>query len=104
MASAFVGQPANTEKDFLITKGLFRAYNIPDGALDPVKGFPLPFTRPANNHYQSRGPGLAIGVSFAILLVVLITGIRLMLRLSRRELRWGPDDWVIIPAVVSLSH
>lgn len=36
-----------------------------------------------------------------IVLIVLITGGRLALRWKRRDLRWGPDDWAIIPAAVS---
>lgn len=33
--------------------------------------------------------------------MVLITGSRLVLRATRRDLRWGLDDWIIIPAAVS---
>lgn len=92
-----------TGEDFGIVKE-FVPLVILEGVLDPAKGFPLPFRRSVNDHYQSRGPRLVIGVSFAIILVMLVTGTRLELQLSPRELRWGPYEWLIIPPVGSLSY
>ena len=103
MASAFIGKPPATQDDYWIIKGMLRMVFGPGVPLDPNKGFPLLLQRPANNHYQSRGTRLLIGFSFAIVLIILVTGTRLWLRFSRRELRWGPDDFVIVPGVVSLK-
>lgn len=100
MPSALIGQPPSDQEDYWIIKGMMHLDGIPDGALNPSYGFPLTLKPPPNYQYETRGPRLLIGLSFAIVLAVLITGTRLGLRLFRRNLRWGLDDWVIIPAMV----
>lgn len=98
--SALFGTPPITEDDLWIVKGVYRFLGL-TGKVDPKKGLPLKAKKPPNYVFESWGD-YAIRTSAAlIVLMVLITGSRLLLRATRRDLRWGPDDWVIIPAAVS---
>lgn len=98
--SAFYGTPPVTEDDLYIIKGIYRLVGL-TGRVDPKKGIPLKVKKPPNYVFESWGQR-AIKTSAAIIvLMVLITGSRLVLRATRRDLRWGMDDWVIIPAAVS---
>lgn len=99
--SAPFGSPPATDDDLWIVKGLIRLFQIPPGKLDPAKGFHLGVHPPPNYKFQNRGPGLIVSTVIVIVLITLITGGRLVLRWKRRDLRWGPDDWMIIPAAVS---
>ena len=89
--SAFVGQPANTQTDTYLIIALFG-------------GDPPPIQAPPGYVYQTRGPGLAAGVSVAMFLVVLITGVRLAIRAFHKRMKFGADDIVIIPAAVSIPY
>ncbi len=98
--SALYGHPPATEDDLLIVIGILRLIGL-DGKYDAAKGLPLKAKKPPNYVFESWG-GKAIASAIAvIILITLITGARLALRARRRDLRWGPDDWVIIPAAVS---
>ena len=99
--SALYGQPPNTEEDLWIVKGLLRTAGLDT---DPRLGVPVDPPRPANYHFQTRGPQLVISMSCMISLVILITGIRLALRKFVAPLRFGLDDWMIIPAAVCLTQ
>ncbi|MCJ1465364.1 hypothetical protein MMC07_003982 [Pseudocyphellaria aurata] len=98
--SAPFGSPPATDDDLWIVKGLIRLFRIPPGKLDPAEGFHLGVHPPPNYKFQSRGPGLIVSAVIVIVLITLITGGRLALRWRRRDLRWGPDDWMIIPAAM----
>jgi hypothetical protein len=100
--SAIYGHPPNNQRDVLIVQGLFRFYGLPK-RLDPARGMPGKIPEPPNYRFETRGPGMIVGFSVAILLSFLITGTRLLLRGVRKDLRWGLDDWVIIPAAVGSS-
>ena len=102
--SAVIGQPPNNQDDFYIVRGLMRVMGLPDGVLDPAKGLQIPMKRPASDQYPisypNKGPGVIAALSVAIALVTLITGARLQLRFFRKDLHWGWEDIVIIPAAV----
>lgn len=100
--SALYGQPPNSERDYKIVRGLLYAYGFPEST-DPGLGVPTRQHAPPGYRFETRGPGVIGGLIVAILLSFLITGTRLLLRGFRKDLRWGLDDWVIIPAVVGLS-
>lgn len=102
MASAFMGQVPNNQQDYWIIKGIFRRLN--DNISDPAKGLFILPSRPLNDRYGSRGPGLIVANSVCITLIVLVTGARLLLRALHRGLRWGWDDWMILVASVSLNR
>lgn len=76
-------------------------YDFPSST-DPALGVPTRQHAPPNYRFETRGPGVIGGLVVAILLSFLITGTRLLLRSCRKDLRWGLDDWVIIPAGVCL--
>lgn len=97
--SALYGQPPNSERDYKIVRGLLFSYGFPEST-DPALGFPTNQHAPPGYHFETRGPGVIAGLVVAILLSFLITGTRLLLRACRKDLRWGLDDWVIVPAVV----
>lgn len=100
--SALWGEPPNSERDYQIIRGLFFFYKIPLST-DPGLGFPTHLHAPPDYHFETRGPGVIAGLVVAIVLSFLITGTRLLLRSCRKDLRWGLDDWVIIPAAVGRS-
>lgn len=101
--SALVGQPPNTQEDYDVVVGFARVAGIPEQMFDPSKGFPMPLERPATDHYPSdypdRAPRIIAAMSVAIVLAAAITGTRLGLRIFRKDLRFGWDDAVIVPAV-----
>jgi hypothetical protein len=100
--SAIYGHPPNNRRDYLIVQGLFRLYGLPS-RLDPARGMPGKIPAPPNYRFETRGPGFIAGLSVAIVLSFLVTGARLLLRAVRKDLRWGLDDWAIIPAAVGSS-
>lgn len=102
IGSALWGQPPNNERDYKIVRGLLFSYGFPEST-DPAFGVPTRQHAPPGYRFETRGPGVIGGLVVAILLSFLITGTRLLLRGCRKDLRWGLDDWVIIPAVVGLS-
>lgn len=98
--SAFYGTPPATEDDLWIIIGIYRFVGL-TGKVDPTKGIHLWAPKPPNYVFESWGDRAIRTSAAVIVLMVLITGSRLVLRATRRDLRWGPDDWVIIPAAVS---
>lgn len=98
--SAFYGTPPATEEDLWIIEGVYRLVGL-TGKVDPKKGIPLRAKKPPNYVFESWGDHAIRTAAALIVLMVLITGSRLVLRATRRDLRWGLDDWSIIPAAVS---
>lgn len=68
---------------------------------NPSHGFPSPVQRPLNGHYESLGPSIIASAAVAVALTILITGTRLYLRIFRRNLKVGYDDWFIVPAALA---
>lgn len=102
--SALVGQPPNTSDDYKVIVSIGRLMEFPPGMLDPSKGLPIPLKRPASDHYPTNfpnhAPAITAAMAIAISLIWIITGLRVGLRILRKDLRWGWDDIVIIPAAV----
>lgn len=94
--SALLGQPPNTYYDKLIFKGL---HEISPSSINPDKRYPLGPPVAANASHKSRAPGMIVGVSFAIALVILVTCSRLYTRKFRKR-AFGADDLVIIPGAI----
>lgn len=90
--SAYLGQPLNTDEDFLIIKGFAIKRNVP---LDPSKGLLLPPSL-LSDPTQNRGPEISAGLGVILAVVVLATGARLLIRALHRGLKWGWDDWFIL--------
>ncbi len=98
--SALVGHPPNNQDDYWIIKGFLRQAGLPDETIHPDKG--LPIHKPPHTSNDDRGTGLLTAMCVVIVLVFLITATRLSLRYFRNDLKWGWDDWVIIPAAVCI--
>jgi len=96
--SALVGQLPVTENDKLIYKAL---HMISPSPLNQDKRYPLGPPSAPDASYETRGPSIITGNSFAIALIIIITGTRLYVRRFQQH-TFGADDWAIIPAAVSL--
>lgn len=102
MVSALIGQPPNNELDYIIVKGIFRRLGIKGH--DPSEGAHIPPFRPANYQHETRAPGIIAANCVCIVLALLFTGSRVLIRALYRGLRWGWDDWFIILGTVSVVH
>ena len=96
--SAFVGHPPSNQDDYWIIKGFLRLTGLPDKMIHPDKG--LPIHKPPHASDNERGTGLLVAMCVAMALIIIITGTRLSLRYFRSDLKWGLDDWMLIPALV----
>ena len=101
--SALVGQPPLTDNDLWIVKGdlLITGYT----SADPTKGLMIPPFRPPLNlyHFESRQSAMVASSSVGIIAMIFFTGARLMVRKFMKDLKFGLDDWLIIPALVRLK-
>lgn len=102
--SALLGAPPNTEEDFFIARGLIYFFGL-EQVLDPQMGAQIAPPPPPPELYvsETRGPAIAAGALVTIIVSVVITGARLLLRKFKRGLKWGLDDWLIIPGLVRAS-
>lgn len=98
--SALIGQPPNTEQDYYIVKGMLRLSGL--FTADPAEGIALASARPLDARFETRGPLRITIASVLIAYVIFLTGTRLLARAFSRSLRWGWDDWIMIPAAVSV--
>ena len=96
--SALVGHPPANQDDFWIIKGFLRQSGLPDKKIHPEKG--LPIHKPPHASDDEQGTRLMVGMCVAMVLIVMITVTRLSLRWFRKDLKWGLDDWMLIPALV----
>lgn len=95
--SALLGEPPNTEDDYYIVKGIIQRFHI--HGLDPAKGIHLG-ARPLHAQNKSRAPQIIPGSIACIVLIIFITGSRLCIRALHPKVKWGWDDWLIIPGAV----
>lgn len=99
MASALIGQPPNTDEDYYIARGIILKLGLD---LDPAKGVAIPPLRPPGAHFETRGPSIAAAHAMCVVVIVLVTGTRLLIRALHHRVKWGWDDWLMIPAAVGL--
>ncbi|THZ80272.1 hypothetical protein D6C84_07554 [Aureobasidium pullulans] len=97
-SSAFLGQPPANQDDFWTIKGMYRAAYAFDK--DPSKGYLFVPKRPTHYEYNDKQAGIIAGMSVAIAIMFLTTVLRLALRQFKTGVRWGADDWVLIPGVI----
>lgn len=100
MASAFIGQPPATQDDYWVVRSLLLAAGLSD--VDPNQGAKIPPPRPPPHLYrfETKGPAIIAGASISITLMVVVTLTRLLFRWFGPGVRFGADDWLIIPGVV----
>ena len=98
--SALVGQPPLTESDYLIVKGSLLASGMVDA--DPSKGLKIPPFRPSPGlyHFETRGPAIIAVSSIVIVIMLSVTVARLLVRRVKKDVRFGLDDWLMVPALV----
>ena len=112
--SALVGQPPATDEDYWIVRGLdllvatLLEIKQPgsSAALPPIQpemGALIPPPRPPPELYrfETRGPQYVAGAVVGIVIALLITGVRLAIRIRNVKLYFGADDCFIILGVVS---
>ena len=99
--SALVGQPPLTQDDYWIVRGNLLEYGLEK--LDPSKGLQIPPFRPPPDkyHFHTRGPAIIAVCSVSIVIMLFATIARLLVRKLKKDLKFGRDDWLIIPATVN---
>lgn len=96
--SAFLGQPPASQDDFYIIKGMYRAAYAFNK--DPSKGYLFVPRKPADYEYNDKQASIVVGMVVAIVIMLSTTVLRLALRHFKTGVRWGLDDWVLLPGVV----
>ncbi len=101
VSSALVGQPPLTDSDYWIVKG--NQLLSGKGNLDPSKGLKFPPLRPPPYQYrfETRGPTITAVSAVVFVIMFSVTIARFMLRKFMKELKFGLDDWLMVPALVS---
>ncbi|KAI4745854.1 hypothetical protein E4T50_03817 [Aureobasidium sp. EXF-12298] len=98
--SAFLRQPPANQDDFYITKGMYRAAYAFDK--DASKGYLFVPKKPENYEYNDKQASIIVGMVMAIVIMLFTTALRLALRQFRTGVRWGADDWVLIPGAIAM--
>jgi hypothetical protein len=96
--SAFLGQPPANQDDFYTIKGMYRAAYAFNK--DASKGYLFVPKRPENYGYNDKQAAIIVGMVMAIVIMLSTTVLRLALRQFKTGVRWGADDWILIPGVV----
>jgi hypothetical protein len=99
MVSAYFNTPPANELDERIAAGLLLLTGLTPDLKHPKDGVTIPPFRPTEDyHFETRGPGVIIALSLCMVVLTLVTFLRLGIRLFVHRLRFGADDWLIIPA------
>jgi hypothetical protein len=115
-ASALIGAPPNNDRDTnivrvwvsiprrfdnIVTDSVtlqFRGYGTNDA--DPSLGMIFTAKRPENYVYESKQPGMIADMVIMILVIIMSTVGRLLVRTRGKYTQFGADDWVIVVAAV----
>lgn len=96
--SAYLNTPPANDLDRKIAKGMYLYFGtIPNDTM-LAEGVIIPPFRPDNYQFESKGPGIIAGLSVCIAIIVIVTLTRLYLRIFVQSLKFGTDDYIIIPA------
>lgn len=101
-SSAYVGRPPRSQRDYYIVKGLLRMVDMKDA--NPMMGYFLAARPPLGYKHESRMVGVQIGLVIVMFSIVVPTTVRLLLRVRKKQMRFGWDDWTILIAAVSDRH
>jgi hypothetical protein len=73
--------------------------------VDPSLGAQSPPARPPpdQHRFETKGPGIVAGMSVCLAVMAGTTGAHLMYRWLGPSVRFGTDEWLIIPGIVSGS-
>lgn len=97
--SALVGKPPNTQRDYYIVRGMDRSYGLNNA--DPNDGFTLLAAEPSGYVHETKSAQVIVGLVIIMLMILIPTVSRLVLRASSPAMQFGSDDWAIISAAVS---
>lgn len=100
--SALLGHPPNTQEDLDIIKGFFFLSAGMPLTQAMEKSAIIPVVTPPNAPHDSKSGELIAVMAVVMALAVTITGTRLSLRLFRKDLKWGMDDWAIIVGLIGV--
>lgn len=76
---------------------------VNDTLFSPSNGVYYAARVPPNYVHESKQTEIIVGMAVIIFVMLATTGARLIFKLQGYGTRFGMDDWVIIPAVVSDS-
>lgn len=68
---------------------------------NPMVGYFLAARPPPDYIHESRVGGIQIGLIVVMLFILLPTTVRLLLRVRKKQMQFGWDDWTILVAAVS---
>ena len=102
--SARLNTPPANHRDYMIAKGMLLNSGITSDIRDPSLGVKLSPSRTDNYNFETRGPGIIAGLSICIAIMTLITLLRLGLRFWIPRLKWGLDDTLMVPGLVSCHY
>lgn len=68
--------------------------------LDPSDGVSMEPEAPEPYFYETKRHEILAGCAICIIIMAAITLTRLYLRWTSPRLRWGPDDWLMIPSLI----
>lgn len=106
MVSAYFNTPPANELDERICAGLLLLTGLTPNIKDPKDGVTIPPFRPTENyHFETKGPAIIAALSVCIVLLTIIAFLRLGIRLFVHAVRFGADDWLVIPAyLLSIAY
>lgn len=87
-----------TDQERLIVEGVLLKIGLT--TLDPNDGVSMEPEKPSPYVYETKGPGILAGCAVCIFIMAAITLTRLYLRWTSPRLRWGPDDWLMVPSLI----
>jgi hypothetical protein len=106
MVSAYFNTPPANEFDEQIAAGLLLLTGLTPDIKDPKDGVTIPPFRPTDNyHFETKGPAVIAALSVCMVILTVVTFLRLGIRLFVHGVRFGADDWLIIPAyLLSMAY
>ncbi|KAF2126667.1 hypothetical protein P153DRAFT_346653 [Dothidotthia symphoricarpi CBS 119687] len=106
MVSAYFSTPPANELDERIAAGLLLLTGLTPNIKDPQDGVTIPpFCPTENYHFETKGPAVIVALSVCMVVLTLVTFLRLGIRLFVHGVRFGADDWLIIPAyLLSMAY
>jgi len=105
MVSAYFNTPPATDLDEQIVAGLLLLTGLTPNVKNPKDGVTIPLRPTENYHFETKGPAVIIALSVCMVCLTLITFLRLGIRLFVHGVRFGADDWLIIPAyLLSMAY
>jgi hypothetical protein len=106
MVSEHSNTPPANELDERIASGWLLLTGLTFDLKDTKDGLTTPPFRPTEHYdFETKGPAVMIALSGCMVALTLVTFLRLSIRFFVHRLRFGADDWLIIPAyLLSMAY